>query len=93
MNNFKTKGVLGLGIALCLALVGCSQETMSKSEIDAALKSKPPTDAQRQQMANGMAGGAEAAKQQERDWAKAHPDKVAAVNAARAASGKPPLGE
>ena len=93
MRTKRIDALFCVTIVFGIGVVGCSGPTMSKAEIDAAFKSKPPTDAQRRQMAAGMSAGFEAAKQQELDWAKAHPDKVASVNAARAAAGKPPLGQ
>ncbi len=73
------------------AIVGCGNgNDMTKAEMDAAKHSKPPDPAK---LAGIMQAGASAAKQKELDWMKAHPDKVAEVNAARARSGQPPLGQ
>jgi len=74
-------------------LVGCgSGNDMTKAEMDAGKNSKPPTAAQMQHVMSMMAAGAQESKNRELAWAKANPEKVAAVNAARARSGKPPLG-
>jgi hypothetical protein len=82
------------GFVLSLFGGGCSSDnTMTQKEIDAAKHAKPPTEAQMKNVWNSAATQAEKAKQEQRNWAKAHPDKVAEINAQRAKSHLPPLGE
>lgn len=87
----RTIGVLCV-LVLAGLLSGCGPNNdMTQDDIKKAAKSGPPTDAQRKQMANGMAAGFQRAMDKQAEWAKAHPDKVAEVNAQRAKSGQPPL--
>ena len=76
-----------------LFVSGCSHDPNILDQQAAAKKLPPPTAAQLQKGFAEMSANHDKAKQDEIDWAKAHPDKVAAVNAARAQSGKPPLGQ
>lgn len=61
--------------------------------MDASKHAAPMTDAQKAAIKNAMEKGGEDAKASEAAWAKANPDKVAAINAERAKAGKPPLGQ
>jgi hypothetical protein len=90
MSKSGTKIIIGLfGL---LAACGCGDENaMSKAEIEASKHPKPFTDAQRKAMGDAMARGAAAAAAQEKEWALAHKDQLAKVNAERARGGKPPL--
>jgi hypothetical protein len=84
-----------LAVSICLGLIGsgCSHEDdILKQQADAK-KLPPPSAAQLKKGFDEMARNHDAGKQEEKAWAAAHPDKVAAVNAARASAGKPPLGE
>lgn len=84
--------IVFVGCSLCLLLAGCSGNDMTKNEIDAVKHSPPMTDADRKRVAEGMAAGAEKARQQENDWGKQHPEQLAKVNAERAKYGLPPVG-
>lgn len=73
-------------------LVGCGSNAMTKDDIDSLKNSPAMTDEDRQKVADGMAAGAEAARQQQEDWAKKNPEELARINAERAKMGRPPLG-
>jgi hypothetical protein len=80
-------------VAACVVGVGCSHEDdIMKQQADAK-KLPPPTAAQLQKGWDQMKENQDKSKEDEKKWAAEHPDKVAAVNAARAQSGKPPLGQ
>jgi len=92
-DNRSIRRIAVLGVAV-LAVAGCSghEDDITKQMADAK-KLPPPTSAQLQQGWDQMAANQRKSKEDEKAWAAAHPDKVAEVNAARAAGGKPPLGQ
>ena len=75
------------------ALAGCKSDGYSKAEMDSIKNSPKMTDKDRTTVANAMAKGGEIARNQEAEWAKAHPDEVAKINADRAKMGRAPLGQ
>ncbi|AIE84158.1 hypothetical protein [Fimbriimonas ginsengisoli] len=80
-------------VVLGLALAGCGNSGgMSQKELDSMKTSPKMTDANRATVAAAMAGGAEARRKAEADWAKAHAAETAKINAERAKMGRPPLG-
>lgn len=92
----KFKNCIALAAALAAGLLqfGCSNDdNLMKQQLEAAKKGAPPTPEQLKAGFARLEANHAQGKQEEADWAKAHPDKVAAVNAARAQSGKPPLGQ
>jgi hypothetical protein len=93
MKSFNLNAALGVAVAACVIAAGCKPEDdILKQQADAK-KLPPPTEAQLKQGWAQIQQNHDKSKQDEAAWAAAHPDKVAAVNAARAQSGKPPLGQ
>jgi hypothetical protein len=93
MKSLRIFAAIGVAVAACVIGAGCSHEDdILKQQADAK-KLPPPTAAQMKQGWAQIQQNHDKSKQDEIAWAAAHPDKVAAVNAARAQSGKPPLGQ
>jgi hypothetical protein len=91
----KFVATLSMVFAAGLIVSGCSSDgdAEMKAQIAAAKKMPPPTSAQLQKGFAAMAESRDRVKQEEVQWMKDHPDKVAAVNASRAKHGTPPLGQ
>jgi hypothetical protein len=93
MNNQVRKLAFAAIVTVSFVIVGCGNGAeMSQKEIDSVNTSPPMTDANRSQVARGMAEGGAKSRQNEADWAKAHAADVARINAERAKMGRPPLG-
>lgn len=87
------KRFLCLGLVVASVVVaGCGSDGMSQAELDSMKNSPKMTDADRAKVAAGMAQGAAQANQSQAEWAKAHPEEAAKINAERAKMGRPPLG-
>jgi len=84
-------------VAFCAVLsivTGCKDPNNIVDQAQAAKKMPPPTAEQMQRGWAQIAANHDKAKEESREWVKTHtPEEVAKVNAARAAGGKPPLGE
>ncbi len=74
-------------------MAGCKGEPSILDQQAAAKKLPPPTAAMMKKGWDQIAANHAKEKQDELDWAAKNPDKVAQVNADRAKSGKPPLGQ
>ncbi|MEZ0326938.1 MAG: hypothetical protein ACAH95_13645 [Fimbriimonas sp.] len=93
MNKFaRLSCAIALSI-LSFVVTGCgSGNDMSQKELDAMKNAPKMTDADRAKVAAGMQQGAAKSQQSQADWAKAHPEEAAKINAERAKMGRPPLG-
>ena len=78
--------------ALVMCMTACSDDGISKKEIDSIKNSPKMTEKDWEKVGAGMKEGAEARQSSQAEWAKAHPEEAARVNAERARAGKPPLG-
>jgi len=83
------------GIVFAFAAIGCSGSSTDMTKADEAKFKNPPpmTDANRKQMTDAMASGAEKEKAHEREWRAQPPEEAKKMDAERAAKGLPPLGQ
>jgi hypothetical protein len=86
----RPKLILGV-LVFSATMWGCSGgNTISQDEVNRA-KAARFDDAARAKVVSGMQAGAAAAAKQKQDWAAQNPERLAKINAERAAMGRPPL--
>jgi outer membrane murein-binding lipoprotein Lpp len=94
MKHITSFAAFGIVCTAGLVVAGCKDPNNIVDQAAAAKKMPPPTAEQMQKGWAQIAANHEKAKEESSNWAKTHtPEEVAKVNAARAAGGKPPLGQ